>query len=217
LLLSFALLWGSPAHADDYEARKSSALAMRDRLAEELDLGADDIALTTRAAFADAVLELLPPWEGTAWAMNGTTEIPNEGSIACGYFVSTVLRDAGLQVERVTLAQQGAESIIRTLSDDEDIRRYRNTPVHEVLRDHEEPGVYIVGLDWHVGILVVAAGEPTFCHASRSQNQRVLCEPAATSRALRSRYTVVGRLSDRVHDAWLSETLLPTEHSAARP
>src|SRR5687768_9423034 len=36
---------------------------------------------------------LFPFWEGTDWDFNGTTEVPGKGSIACGYFVTTILRD----------------------------------------------------------------------------------------------------------------------------
>lgn len=38
---------------------------------------------------------LMPCWYGTPWDFNGCTTEPGKGSIACGYFVSTVLRDAG--------------------------------------------------------------------------------------------------------------------------
>ena len=193
-----------------YEDRKAAALAAREAVAWEADLDADDTALRAREAFAHAVLDLLPAWVGTPWAMNGTTEVPRQGAVACGYFVSTVLRDAGLPVERVKLAQQGAEDIIRTLTDESTIRRYHGAAVSEVLADHTDDGVYVVGLDWHVGLLVVVDRVPTFCHASRSQDRRVLCEDAETARSLRSRYTVVGALSQTTIDAWLRQERLPT-------
>ena len=41
--------------------------------------------------------DLLPAWNGTAWAMNGTSQVPGRGSIACGYFVSTTLMHAGFR------------------------------------------------------------------------------------------------------------------------
>ena len=56
----------------------------------------------TRSIYND----LLPAWYGTPWDFNGTSEVPQQGKIACGYFVSTILRDAGWKVERVRLAQQ---------------------------------------------------------------------------------------------------------------
>lgn len=57
--------------------------------------------------FREAVArDIAPFWYGTPWDFNGTTEQPGTGAIACGYFVTTVLRDAGVQLERVRLAQQ---------------------------------------------------------------------------------------------------------------
>jgi hypothetical protein len=53
--------------------------------------------------------KLLPYWLGTTWNFNGTTQVPGEGSIACGYFVTTLLRDAGVKLERVKLAQMASE------------------------------------------------------------------------------------------------------------
>ncbi len=203
---SAALAWAGPT----YDELKEQAIAARDALVWERELGADDVPVRAKEAFAVAVHDLLPAWEGTPWAMNGTTEVPGQGAVACGYFVATVLRDAGLPVQRISLAQRGAEDIIRTLTDESTIRRYWGATVDTVLGDHTDDGVYVVGLDWHVGLLVVTRGEATFCHASRSQQKRVLCEAAATTSSLRSRYTVVGELSQTTIDAWLSQDVLPT-------
>jgi hypothetical protein len=41
-------------------------------------------------------------------------------------------------------------------------------------------------------------------------NREVLCEDAATARALHSHYVVIGRLSDRAIEAWATGTALPT-------
>src|SRR5262245_48861455 len=41
------------------------------------------------------VNDLFPFWYGTDWDFSGVTETPNQGKIACGYFVSTLLRDVG--------------------------------------------------------------------------------------------------------------------------
>lgn len=57
--------------------------------------------------FTTALLErIIPYWEGTPWTFEGHTSVPNKGSIACGYFVSTTLRDVGLNLNRYKLAQQ---------------------------------------------------------------------------------------------------------------
>ena len=51
--------------------------------------------------FTRAVAEtIIPDWIGTKWDFNGISEKPQQGNIACGYFVTTVLRDAGLNLAR---------------------------------------------------------------------------------------------------------------------
>ncbi len=197
------LLLPITALAQDYAAIKDAIEADRAALSEQADLvGA--IPTDAHRQLVDAVLELLPAWEGTPWAMGGTTETPGEGQIACGYFVSTVLRDAGLQVERVRLAQQASERIVTTVADEGTVRRYWRATPADVVRDlGDDDGIYVVGLDWHAGLLVVAEGEATFCHASRSADRRVVCEDPHQARSLISRYTVVGELGTRALEAWV--------------
>jgi hypothetical protein len=204
------LLWAASANATEYEELKAAIEARRAALQSEFALAPAEALGEAREALTDAVFELLPHWEGTPWAMNGTSEVPGAGRIACGYLVSTVLRDAGLLVERVKLAQQASENIVMSVVDHAEIVRYRETDVAEVLSEARTPGVYVVGLDTHVGLLVVRDGEQRFCHASRSMNQQVLCEDATSARALHSHYIVVGRLSDRAVEAWASGAELPT-------
>ncbi|RYD70663.1 MAG: hypothetical protein EOP53_25020, partial [Sphingobacteriales bacterium] len=45
-------------------------------------------------------------WDGTVWDFNGTTRKPGEGSIACGYFITTILEDIGLKISRIKMAQE---------------------------------------------------------------------------------------------------------------
>lgn len=204
------LLWVPTANATEYDELKAAIEARRAALQTEFSLAPVDTLELAREALTDAVYELLPHWEGTPWAMNGTTEVPGTGRIACGYLVSTVLRDAGLVVERARLAQQASENIVMSVVDPDEIVRYRETDVAEVLSEARTPGIYVVGLDTHVGLLVVRDGEQRFCHASRSMNQQVLCEDATAARALHSHYVVVGRLSDRAVEAWATGAALPT-------
>src|SRR6478609_6492850 len=44
------------------------------------------------------VNDIIPEWYGTKWSFDGYTEVPKSGSIACGYFVSTTLRDMGMNI-----------------------------------------------------------------------------------------------------------------------
>ena len=74
---------------------------------------------------ARLILELMMPemmrcWLGTPYDFNGTAEKPGDGKIACGYFVSTVIRDTGFRVNRFKFAQQPSENILRTFISSDD-------------------------------------------------------------------------------------------------
>jgi len=161
-------------------------------------------------AFRD---ELVPFWLGTPWDFYGTTQTPGEGHIACGYFVSTVLQHSGLRVERVRMAQQASEYILKTFSGERDLKRFRSRPAAEVVdwvRDRDD-GLYIVGLDYHVGVLVKQGDHVEFCHSAYSGVTAVDCADPLTDPGFVSRYRVVGPvLTDTVVDAWLDGTELIT-------
>lgn len=153
-----------------------------------------------------------PAWRGTPWDYNGTTLLPRRGHIACGYFVTTLLLQAGFRVERARLAQQASERIIRALVSPPSVRRYSDQAAADVVRDvrGSGPGLYLVGLDHHVGFLRVGAdaarpGEVRFCHASYVGTSTVTCEDAETAPAFASRYRVVGKLfEDALLRTWLT-------------
>lgn len=160
--------------------------------------------------------ELIPPWVGTPWAFYGTSQTPGKGDIACGYFVTTVLRDAGLAIERVRLAQQASEYIVRTLAPARRIWRFSNKGIPAVLArvKAEGEGLYVIGLDYHVGLLWNDGESIRFCHSTYLGDSEVLCEPAASSPAMVSGYHVVGELlNDRTVRAWLTGRDIPTVQS----
>jgi hypothetical protein len=165
------------------------------------------------AVFTALQEQIFPAWLGTSWDYSGTTQTPGEGKIACGYFVSTTLRDAGFQVERIKMAQQASENIIRTLSPASLIWRFRKTgvlPVIEKVKARGE-GLYLVGLDNHVGYLSNNAGSVSFCHSSYLEPGVVTCEPAETAQALRSTYYVLGELlNDELLLRWLMQEKIKT-------
>lgn len=166
------------------------------------------------AALARILAEsILPAWNGTPWSLSGTAVGPGERPVACGYFVSTALEDAGLRVERRRLAQQPAEYIVRSLVPPDRVTRFRRAPLGQFLAAvvSRGDGLYIVGLDYHVGFLVVDDGRAFFHHSSRSAGE-VVREPAILSGALASSsYRVVGKLHDSgLARAWLTGAALPT-------
>lgn len=159
--------------------------------------------------------DLFPAWYGTAWDFNGTSETPRQGKIACGYFVSTVLRDAGLKVERVRLAQQASENIILSLTTNDFVKRFRGVPISEFVVAVKDwgSGIYIVGLDIHVGFIVSTGDDIYFIHSSYEEPYKVIKEQAIDSRILAaSNYRVLGKVfaDAQLISNWLSGKAIAT-------
>jgi len=115
--------------------------------------------------------EIFPHWYGTEWDFNGYTAIPQKGEIACGYFVSTTLRDVGFKLNRYHLAQQAGYFAALSLQKKSKLRIIRDMSVN-ALQTHllEElklaEGLYFIGLDNHVGYLLVHRNELYFIHSN---------------------------------------------------
>ncbi len=142
--------------------------------------------------------ELLPQWSGTSWDFNGTTETPRTGKIACGYFVTTILRDAGFKLQRVRLAQQPSELIIKSLTMEKYIKRFSHASLDKFVTSIQKwgEGLYLVGLDMHTGFILHDSKGVWFIHASYIEPRVVLKEPAQLSPILKaSAYRVLGKLS----------------------
>jgi hypothetical protein len=159
--------------------------------------------------------QIVPRWYGTPYGYNGATETPGVGRIACGFFVVTVLRDAGLQVERVNLSQQPSEQIIRSLVEEKNILRYSGLPGREFLNRLKRlpDGLYMLGLDGHVGFLSLSPQGEFFIHSTLLPPYSVVREPAASSRAvMTSAYRVLGGLSadERLLEKWLGGEKITT-------
>src|SRR5687768_1189839 len=131
-----------------------------------------DKVLAEARSFLEAVLpEMMRCWLGTQWDFHGTTEVPGKGKIACGYFVATVLRDAGFRVDRYKLAQQSSQSILRSFLPRESLNLQVGIPYETYAAGLKmtEPGVRIIGLDSHVAFLVTGQDGFRFIHSSGSK------------------------------------------------
>lgn len=134
-LVVLTLLSATPS----YGTIKSDLATLKARAAADFGKATTQKQKTAVLAKARADLltafdqNLFPIWSGTPWNFYGTTETPQEGHIACGYFVSTLMRDAGFDVERVKLAQQASEYIVKTLAAPEDTKRFRNVEKPKVI------------------------------------------------------------------------------------
>ena len=207
--------------AESYDSKIKAVAAERLILAGEYkkapsETARKEVLERARKSFVRSIDEdIFPYWYGTDWDFYGTTETPGSGKIACGYFVSTVLRDAGVRVNRVTMAQQASENIIKSLTTEPFIRRYRNVSLEKFTSEIERlgAGLYVVGLDFHVGFLYHDGEEVFFVHSSYVEPSETIKEKAAASPVLEAtKYRVVGKISD--DDAlilkWLDQIAVPT-------
>lgn len=168
--------------------------------------------VTARREARSAILAHLdgaafPAWAGTKWDFYGTTTTPREGTIACGYFVTTVLEQTGFKLERVVLAQQASAWLVKSVARGSEVSwlRYQSPgQVVQQVREKYGDGLYVVGFDLHVGFLRLDGARAAFCHASYLDPGVVTCEDPLTSAAFLSDVHVVGDvLNDELIDDWI--------------
>ena len=142
--------------------------------------------------------EMMRGWLVTPWDFTGTASGPGREPVACGYFVSTVLLDAGFRLDRYRLAQQPSSRILTSLIPKETCRLLVDLPYERFVSDVEgmSDGVYLLGLDTHVAFLVVGDGGFRFIHSSGSEPWRVVDEACGDAKVLReSRWRMLGNLT----------------------
>lgn len=159
--------------------------------------------------------DVFPAWFGTDWDFNGTTTTPGVGKIACGYFVSTCLTQVGFKVNRIKLAQQASQKIIETFMPKTERKILGDAKPMEVIRaflQGKGDGIYLVGLDQHVGFISVVGEDMAFVHSSYYQpDSCVQAEKIETKNPLSdSKYRVIGKLfSDDMVVGWLEGRIYP--------
>jgi hypothetical protein len=158
------------------------------------------------------VNDIIPHWYGTEWDFNGYTAVPNEGVIACGYFVSTTLLHMGINVNRYKMAQQAGLYEAQTLALSED--NYRticgSDSLKVILKRDYSDGVYFVGLDNHVGYLYIKDQIPYFIHSNYIED-RVMIEKAFYAPAFESGIYVIAEIStnEKLMNRWRSGATVP--------
>ncbi|MDR0825266.1 MAG: hypothetical protein LBN74_09245 [Prevotella sp.] len=138
-------------------------------------------------------------WYNTPWTFHGHSQTPKEGSIACGYFITTTLRDMGFNIPRIKWAQQTSEYMIKKITTD--VKRFRQKPMIDVINyiKTKGEGLYIVGLDCHVGYIYYQNGSMSFVHANYYRPKiGVMSEPMTGRNPLNdSKYRVIGKIFDK--------------------
>ena len=149
--------------------------------------------------FTDLMVnKIFPYWYGTPWNFNGTTQKPNEGKIACGYFVTTTIEDMDFPINRIKLAQCASEEMIKSLVSKENITRFSGISMEDFEKKiiKKGNGLYIIGLDNHTGFVLVSDEENYFIHSNGYFPQEVMKEKLSDSKIIaKSKYRVVGKIS----------------------
>lgn len=141
--------------------------------------------------------DIVPHWYGTEWDFNGHTNTPNQGEIACGYFVSTTLKHLGFNLNRYKMAQQAGLLEARMLQPKAELKIYRNLSFESLklkVNSVYSNGIYFVGLDNHVGYVLVKDKELYFLHSSY-YDDRVMIELAEKSPCFPSDIYVFAEIS----------------------
>lgn len=189
-------------------------MAYADQVAANKDLRAKlasaGAAADVEAEIIRAVEKLASHWLGTTWGLGAPqTGTPQVGKINCGTFVGTVLRDAGFVVDVRKLQRQPSQLIIQSFVGGDRVRKYSNASMTRFLASVKDmgPGLFIIGLDFHVGFLLQTEDDLRFIHASYV-TKTVVNEPAAAAIPIvSSKYRVVGKiLSPANVRAWLRGT-----------
>ena len=147
--------------------------------------------------YSKLINEIVPHWYGTEWDFNGYTNTPNDGLIACGYFVSTTLKHLGFNLNRYKMAQAAGLNEAKLLQSKSELKIYSGltfkeleTKVNSVYTD----GIYFVGLDNHVGYVLIKDKTLYFLHSSYCDD-KVVIELAETSACFASNIYVFAEVT----------------------
>ncbi|MEO1857641.1 MAG: hypothetical protein ABGY95_09820 [Rubritalea sp.] len=206
---------------EQYEILKQDIAIRKSRLAKRYKTAKNDMERKAVLSESRDLLEMILPemmrcWLGTKWDFNGISETPGDGKIACGYFVNTVMRDAGFLLPRIKLSQQPSQTILGAFvpRSDMTIRTGMDYQAFHEMVQSKAPGIYIVGLDKHVGFIVHTGNTLHFIHSSGSAPWCVVDESKENAVALqRSHYRVIGNVTAQSHtlEKWLlNKSVYPT-------
>ncbi len=124
--------------------------------------------------------QIIPHWLGTPWSFEGHTSVPGSGEIACGYFVSTTLKDVGFNLDRYKFAQQLPIHEAKTLALVTPLLEINNNSTTEritILKDKLKEGIYFIGFDQnHVGYIQKKGRELFVIHSNYIGAEGVVIE-----------------------------------------
>lgn len=175
-----------------YASIKSNILTSRKQAAQSYKNSANksESLNQIRKQFTNhLVADIIPQWYGTKWSFDGYSEIPKSGSIACGYFVSTTLRDVGLNINRYKLAQKAPYHEAKVIACGTSIETLQNKTKEELktyFLTHKKDGLYFLGLDFHVGFILKEGQNVYFIHSNYLNNSGPTKEKIEDSKVMNS-------------------------------
>lgn len=203
---------------------RRQALARRFKAAED-GAGRATVRAEARAVALAAMRDVIfPAWLGMPWGLgpNSTPTRPHQPDtvIACGYFVSSALENLGLKLAtRFSFAQAPALHAQRSLAPaGRDLHVFFSVPGDELARKIAAlgEGLYVIGLNNHIGFVDVRGEDVRIVHASYTGEQVVTDEPLATAQVIANSraagYFVTPLLQDdRLVEHWLRGEAVPLQ------
>lgn len=138
-------------------------------------------------------------WIGTPWDFNGTTSKPQNGTIACGYFLTTVMKQTGYDIDRYKMAQQASSVLIKQYCTN--IKSMNSMKaLQEYLEQQPDSSIFIVGLDFHTGFITKKGADYRIIHSNYIASEGVIKEQVSSSQVLTSNgFFMIGSLSANDH------------------
>ena len=188
---------------DNYKSLKWSIKSKRNQFYERYsttpDSLKDAIASEAQEYFYETLLnKIFPYWYGMTWDMSGYSQIPQDGTVGCSYFVTNTLLHAVLKLNRYRLAQCDATTTARSLQTNNDIIIFRNTTTEEFIeyvKNQLPEGIYTLGLPMHIGFLLHRENNVFFIHSSYIDPVTIVIERAEVSRAFWSSFYIIGEIT----------------------
>lgn len=203
--ISLLFIFACTAHTDGQSQSEASYTKQLQQIQAKqkeykiawLNVSKQDSLINSAAIYLHRVIreDLFSWWKGTPWAFYGNTQIPGQGKIACGYFVTALLHDAGIELNRTKLAQDYSENMINTLIRKKHVTKSVPFSLTKFITDIKKKGdaLYLIGLDCHTGFISVYQNEVWFIHSRYTFPAMVVKEKASESLILqKNHYTVTG-------------------------
>ena len=186
------------------------------------------IRLEAREFAVDAIAnDIVPAWLGTTWTMavirdglkpNARRPGQEGAGISCSWFVVRVLENAGLRfANNNAFAGTIAVHFQRALAPKKkDLHRYWNVTPAQLKERFVTlgDGLYVIGLNCHIGFVHVDGGRVRFLHSSYVDPYEVVIEELETSDAILlsedAGYVVSPLFQDnRLIDYWITGAKVP--------